>query len=203
MGQWLLLHAQMYQHKQYWYHRSALVVPEDSELWRRILQQYHDHPLSGHPRVFNINALVAWDFWWPNMRKFVKQYIKGCTICQSIKAATYHPQIPLYPITATRWMGPFEIIALDLIVALPTLQGHDSILTITNHHCSKAALFFPCSQSIDALGVAQIYATQVFPHYGIPHKVISDQDTRFTVRFSTELCRLLDIKQNISTTYHP
>ena len=48
-----------------------------------------------------------------------------------------------------------------------------------------------------------MFATQVFPHFGVPTKVISDRDMRFTSHFTKELCRLLGISQNISTTYHP
>jgi Chromo (CHRromatin Organisation MOdifier) domain len=67
----------------------------------------------------------------------------------------------------------------------------------------KAALFFPCNKSVDAIGVAAIYAQQVFPHYGIPRKIISDRDPRFTAGFTRAVCAQLNIKQNISTAYHP
>ena len=53
------------------------------------------------------------------------------------------------------------------------------------------------------MGVTSIFVQQVFPHFEVPQKVISDQDTRFTLEFTKELCRLLDINQNISTVYHP
>jgi hypothetical protein len=43
----------------------------------------------------------------------------------------------------------------------------------------------------------------VFPHYRIPLKVISDRDPHFDSAFTTDLCKLLGICQNISTTYHP
>ena len=82
-------------------------------------------------------------------------------------------------------------------------KDHDTILTITDHDCSKATLFFPCSETITAEDVATLYAKNVFPHYGIPRKVISDRDPRFTGQFTTELCRKLGIKQNLSTAYHP
>jgi len=49
----------------------------------------------------------------------------------------------------------------------------------------------------------KLYATYVFPHYGLPKKVISDRDPRFASNFSREMCSLLGIKQNISTAYHP
>jgi hypothetical protein len=59
-------------------------------------------------------------------------------------------------------------------------KENDTILTITDHDCSKAALFFPCKETITAKEVAELYTRHVFPHYGIPHKVISDRDPRFT-----------------------
>ena len=92
---------------------------------------------------------------------------------------------------------------LDLIVDLPPSQGYDSILTITDHDITKAARFFPCQQTITGEGVATIYMQHVFPHYGLPRKVISDRDTHFTSRFIKELERILDITQNMSTAYHP
>jgi hypothetical protein len=98
---------------------------------------------------------------------------------------------------------PFQMISWDLITDLPKKEGFDSMLTIVDHDCSKAALFFPCSKEIDATGVAVIYVQQVFPHYGVPRKIISDRDPHFTMTFAHAVCAQLNIKQNISTVYHP
>jgi transposase InsO family protein len=95
------------------------------------------------------------------------------------------------------------MIAMDLIVDLPESSGFDSILTITDHDCTKAAIFLPCNQMIDAPEVVELYAKHVFPHYRAPKKIILDRDPRFTANFTQELCRLLEIKQNLSTAYHP
>jgi hypothetical protein len=62
----------------------------------------------------------------------------------------------------------FGTIALDFITKLPTSQENDTILTITNHDCSKAALFFTCKETITAEEVAELYRKFIFPHYGIP-----------------------------------
>ncbi len=112
------------------------------------------------------------------------------------------PKPPQYPITTNSEAQPFEIIALDFITKLPPSGGYDSILTITNHDCSKGSLFIPCKETIDAIGVAELYTTHVFPHYGLPQKVISNQDPQFMATAMQELCRNLKIRQNISTAYH-
>jgi hypothetical protein len=98
---------------------------------------------------------------------------------------------------------PFETIAMDFIVKLPESDGYDSILTITDHDCTKMTLFIPCNESISTKGVALLYIQHIFKTFGFPRKIISDRDTRFAARFTCELCRILGITQNISTAYHP
>jgi transposase InsO family protein len=92
---------------------------------------------------------------------------------------------------------------MDLITDLPVSASFDAIFTITNHDTTKATVFIPCHKTIDALNAAQLYTKHIFPYYRAPRKIISDRDPHFTARLARELCRLLDIKQNISTAYHP
>ena len=82
---------------------------------------------------------------------------------------------------------------MDFITKLPPSGAYDTILTITDTDCSKASIFIPCNETIDSEGVAQLYLTHVLPHYGIPKKIISDRDPRFTSRFGQALCQALDI----------
>jgi hypothetical protein len=110
--------------------------------------------------------------------------------------------VPPFPITPATEATPFKMVAMDLIMDLPASNSFDSIFTITDHNATKATIFIPCNKTIDALNATQLYTKHVFPYYGAPRKIISDQDPCFTTELAKELCRLLDIKQNISTTYH-
>jgi hypothetical protein len=93
--------------------------------------------------------------------------------------------------------------AMDLIMDLPVLEGFDAIFTITDHDATKATVFIPCHKTIDMLNAAQLCTRHVFPYYRAPRKIISDRDPHFTAQLAKELCHLLNIKQNISTAYHP
>ena len=92
---------------------------------------------------------------------------------------------------------------MDFIIKLPVSGGYNIILTITNTDCSKASFFIPCNETINSEGVATLYMQHILLHYGIPRKIISDYDPCFTLCFGQELCKNLDIQQNISTAYHP
>ena len=90
---------------------------------------------------------------------------------------------------------------MDFIVKLPESAGYDSILTITDHDCTKMLIAIPCTEKITAEGVAKKFLQQVFPRFGLPSKIISDRDPRFISKFMKELCRLMGITQNVSTAY--
>jgi hypothetical protein len=124
----------------------------------------------------------------------ITSYIKGCATCQMNKVNTNPTKPPLYLITPVTDALPFQTITLDFITKLPKSNGYNTILTITNHNCSKASIFIPCKEMIDSEGVAQLYAQHVIPHYETPQKVILDWDTQFTSKFMTELCKTLGVK---------
>jgi hypothetical protein len=77
--------------------------------------------------------------------------------------------VPLFPITSKEDAQSllFQMVAWDLVMDLPQSGEFDSVLMIMDHGCSKAALFFSCTKKIDAEGVATLYVTRVFLHYGV------------------------------------
>jgi hypothetical protein len=160
----------------YLYKNQALVVVEDNSLRRGVTHLFHDSLTAGHPRISKTIDLVKQHYWWPHMHDFITAYVKGCATCQMNKVNTHPTKPPLFPITPTSDL-PFQTIAVGFITKLPPSQGYDTILTVTDHDVSKASIFIPCQESIDSKGIAKLYTFQVFPHYGIPLKIISNRDT--------------------------
>ena len=185
----------------HWY-GDRLVVVDDISLKRGVISLYHDSPTAGHPGISNMVWAIARDFWWPAMKKDVTEYIKGCTRCQAGKNQPNKPKPPLFPLSSDTYSTPFTSIAMDFIVKLPPSESYDTILTITDTF-SKASIFIPCNETVNVEQTAKLYTTYVLPHYGLPHRIISDRNPRFTSVFSRELCRTLGILQNISMAYHP
>ena len=86
---------------------------------------------------------------------------------------------------------------------LPQSEGYDSIMTVTDHDCSKAVIFIPCKEAMGMEEMTELYLRNIALHYGIPEKVISDHNPRLTVELFKEICRSYDITRNMSTAYHP
>jgi transposase InsO family protein len=115
----------------------------------------------------------------------------------------HYIKTPMFRIPLTISAKPFSHIAMDLITGLPKSQGHDAILTIVDHGCSRAAIFLPCSMTITGARTAQLYLEHLYRWFGLPQKIISDRDPCFTSHFTRELTKGLGINQNPSTAFHP
>jgi hypothetical protein len=99
--------------------------------------------------------------------------------------------------------GLFQYVSMDLITDLPPSNKYNVILTIVDQGCSKGAKFLPCHKTIDGQGIVHLYFKHLFPWFGIPKCIISDQDPRFTSHFAKAICKVTGIQQNISTAFHP
>jgi hypothetical protein len=194
---------QLKQHNRIWYKNGRQVVTGNTEAKHFIIKSHHDSPVHGHPGISKTIQLTERLYWWPRMRNDITDYVKGCADCQRHKVNTRPTKAPLQPIYPKLEAMPFKTVALDFIVKLPVSQGFDSILTITDQGCTKAAIFIPCNEDITAEETAALYIKHVFAHFGLPTKVISDRDPRFVSKFMQEACKVTGIKHAPSTAYHP
>jgi Integrase zinc binding domain len=180
-----------------------LVIPPDQGLKRELMNIWHEGSINGHPGQDKTIRRINKEYFWPGAKTWITEYIKGCTTCQQNKNLTHRIKSPMFRIPSSINTKPFSHIAMDLITGLPESNGHDTILTIVDHGCSRAAVFLPCSTTITGAGITQLYMEHLFRWFGLPQKIISDRDPCFTSHFARELTRGLGIDQNLSTAFHP
>ena len=186
-----------------WTKEGRMVIPPDNRLKRDLVCLVHNKPSGGHAgrdwTLYTLSNIT----WWPAMKAWVEEYVKGCAPCQQNKNINRKPAAPLYKITVPPHAQPFKVISMDLITQLPKSHGYDAILTIVDHGCTRATLFVLCTTNVTGEGVVRLYLDNMYRWFGLPSKVISDRDPRFTSHFSTALCQRLRVDRNISTVYHP
>ena len=185
---------------------ALLLIPRpkpSEERKCKIMVFTHMHPSAGHPgrdeTIQKAKQVQSWD----RMNTWITDYVKSCATCQQNKILTHWSKISLYRITTKEGTLPFQRVAMDLITGLPVHKGKDTILTIVNHGCSRAAIFLPCSTTIMGPEIMQLYMNHVYRWFGLSTKIISDWDPRFTFHFGKALSQKLGIQQNLSTVFHP
>jgi RNase H-like domain found in reverse transcriptase/Integrase zinc binding domain/Chromo (CHRromatin Organisation MOdifier) domain len=180
-----------------------LVIPPDQGLKCELMNIWHEGSINGHPGQDETIRRINKEYFWPGAKTWITEYIKGCTTCQQNKNLTHRIKPPMFWIPSTISAKPFSHIAMDLITGLPKSNNHDAILTIVDHGCSWGAIFLPCSTTIMGAGIMQLYLEHIFWWFGLPQKIISDWDPKFTSHFTKGLTQGLGIDQNLLTVFHP
>ena len=92
---------------------------------------------------------------------------------------------------------------MDFITALPvTRSGNTGIFTIVDRF-SKMAHFLPLRDTATAPDVAKLFLDHIIKLHGVPNRIVSDRDSRFTGKFWSELMTALGVQLSMSTAYHP
>ena len=62
------------------YHDRAYISLE-AILWQKLLKRHHDDSLTKHFEVEKTQHLLAQKYYWSNMSKDIKKYVKTCDVC--------------------------------------------------------------------------------------------------------------------------
>lgn len=179
---------------------KAIYVPDITTLRQEVLKRHHDDFKAGHFGITKTLELVSRHFWWPGVRKYVKNYVLTCDQCQRSKTPRHKPHGLLQPLPVPH--RPWISISMDFIVKLPLSQGYDSILVVVDRF-SKMAHFIPCCETITTPEVASLFLENIFKHHGLPSDIVSDRGSVFVSKFWQRLMELLKVKTNTSTSHHP
>ena len=60
---------------------ERVYVLKDEKLRVEIIRLHHDTPITGHREQWKTMELVTRNYWWPEVTKEVKRYVKGCDQC--------------------------------------------------------------------------------------------------------------------------
>ena len=172
---------QQFKGKNVLFYQGQNYIPRNYELRREITSNFHDKVSAGHPGEIETLNAVKEHYWWPGMRSFIKNYVKGCGICQQFKI-NRNPSSPSYILipgpTSTR---PFANCSMDLITDLPPVKLDDgtvadAIMVVVDHGLMKGVVLTPCSKTLTHEGAGDILLNHVYKRFGLLDSIISDRD---------------------------
>ena len=113
------------------------------------------------------------------MRSFIKNYVKGCRICQQFKI-NRNPSNPFYiPIPGPMNTRPFTNCLMDMIKDLPPVKLEngmiiDAVIVVVDHGLTKGVVLTPCSKTLTHEGAGNILLNHVYKRFRLPDSIISD-----------------------------
>ena len=104
-----------------------------------------------------------------------------CDMCRRVKAKHQRPAGLLQPLHVPVWK--FDKVGMDFVVGLPrSPSGHNAIWVIVDR-LTKVAHFVPVNTTYTGDKLAQLYIDKIVKLHGVPSRIVSDRDAKFTSRF--------------------
>ena len=182
------------------YYKERLYIPPKPEIKLQILAEAHDIPIAAHPGYIKTYNMLRTSFWWKGLKRDVLSYVTKCLSCQRIKAERIKYPGKLQPneVPLMKW----ENISMDFITGLPMSRGFDAIFVVVDM-LTKMCHLFPVHKKSSAKDIAHVFMRGVFLYHGLPRRIISDRDSKFTSNFWRAIFEATGTQLSFSTAYHP
>jgi hypothetical protein len=97
--------------------KGRLWVPNDLRLKEYVLAGAHKSQYAIHPGSTKMYKELKQNFWWPNMKKEIAEYVSKCLTYQRIKIEHQRPGGMLQQLEIPQWK--WEHVTMDFVTSLP------------------------------------------------------------------------------------
>ncbi len=123
-------------------------------MWLQVLQARHDALAISHFGFNKTMELMSWNYWWPRLWKYLKEFVGSCNVCAWEKNPHHHPHGFPQPLSifTSLWFS----ISRDFIINLPPFSSYDSISVVVD--ClMKMVHLIACIKTITCKGTTKLF----------------------------------------------
>ncbi|GFV36535.1 transposon Tf2-9 polyprotein [Trichonephila clavipes] len=175
--------------------RKQVCIPHC--LKAKILESVHSE-YGGHLKFFKTYHRLSENFFWHNMYKDTKNFVRSCTICLSRKNAFKIPPAPHQLVEQST--EPGETCHMDIFGPLKTtLKGNSYVLSMIDAF-TKYIHIVPLPDTRSST-ISKAFFDNYIVHRGCPHKLVVDNATYFKSSEFVEFCRVMGIQKRHISSY--
>ncbi|GFW64924.1 gypsy retrotransposon integrase-like protein 1 [Trichonephila clavipes] len=170
-------------------HNGALVYIDDIILFTKTIDEHFELlEYGGHLKFFKTYHRLSENFFWHNMYKDTKNFVRSCTICLSRKTPLKIPPAPHQLVEQNT--EPGETCHMDIFGPLKT----------TLKDAFTKYIHIVPLPDIRSSTISKAFFYNYIVHRGCSHKLVVDNATHFKSSEFVEFCRVMGIhKRHISS----
>ena len=178
--------------------RFRILVPHDSQLQRHFLQAYHDSPMGMHRGRDATYHALSRDFYWRNLSKHVRNWIRRCPHCIRFKST----QPAHGPMQIRMYKYPFHTLGVDYVGPLPVSPAENKWILTAVCPFSNYLRAIPVPDKT-APTAARALFQDILLLFGFPTVLQSDRGGEWMNALLHRLVTLLSIKQVFTSGFRP
>ena len=170
---------------------------------QQIFQRLHN---LAHPGVEASVRLVKSRYFWPDMDRCIRQWVRECAPCQTSKV---HRHTKTAHSSFGSLSDRFETVHVDIVGPLPPSTSHGQSFSspfrylLTCIDCVTRWVEAAPLADISAASVASAFVDVWVSRFGVPLNVITDRGTQFESALFGHLAEILGFHRLRTTAYHP
>ena len=179
--------------------KNRIIVPKSYR--DKIMNLVHRSATAAHMGNTRTWKRARDNFWWPNMRQDIEQYVQACEECGLNK----HVNNPnKAPVSKTSIPGkPLEEMMLDFLGPFQTAREHPYRYVLQMQDVFSRFIIFVPSIDAKAKTAADAVVERWISLFGIPEKMRSDRGPHFIAEVFEELCKRVGIRHKLGSPGHP
>ena len=181
-------------------HRPHLLLCVPKELRILIVKELHDGEFSGgHAGGAKTYQKIKSRFYWENLEKSVKTYVRNCENCQLNKPSKRSPKGLM---STPNPLEPFECVGMDIVGPINSSKRGNKYIIVMVDLFTKW-LETGALKNTKAPTLAKWFCTQVLPRHGAINRVITDNGSYFTSEFFEQVMELTSSRHITTAPYSP
>eukprot|EP01029_Cantina_marsupialis_P027420 TRINITY_DN7672_c0_g1_i1.p1 TRINITY_DN7672_c0_g1~~TRINITY_DN7672_c0_g1_i1.p1 ORF type:complete len:458 (-),score=71.42 TRINITY_DN7672_c0_g1_i1:1042-2415(-) len=179
-----------------------IIIPKDDvKLKLEILSLCHYHPLAGHfGENKTIQRIFDSGFYWVNMKKETKEFIKNCLICTSVKdkrERVAHSNMMVFPA-----VNPFDVVHVDFVGPFEISSQENKYVLVLIDRFTRYIACVPTA-STDLTPVKFAIESRICCVHGVPNQVTADNGPPFNSAELDVWLSAIGSKLHLVTPYTP
>ena len=159
-----------------------------------------------HPGQGASQRLITARYFWPEMNKQIKEWVRDCTACQEAKVHRHTKSANgLFDVPSAR----FEIVHIDIVGPLPPSFQHGQPFSSPYRYLltciDRATRWMEATPltDISAASVSAAFLDVWISRFGVPLYVVTDRGSQFESELFTHLSALVGFHRLRTTAYTP
>lgn len=174
-------------------------VVDNEDMKQTLIKKFHNDLLyGGHCGKKKLYSKMKDLYYWSKMSHDISQYVSNCHICKLSKPNRRTKEALELTETPRK---PFDLVQIDTIGPMTkSNNGNQYAITLIDE-LSKWLVIIPIANK-SAKETAKAIFEKFVLTYGPMREIKTDMGTEFRNQLLSELCKLLEINQLMSTAYH-
>jgi len=171
------------------------VIPKT--LIKTALKLVHNSNIAAHQGFLRTLHRARDSFYWQNMSRDIKIYVRCCIDCQKRKwQGREIGELGEFP----EINYPLDRVGVDLIELPTSYKGNKFILTVVDSFTKYVSAYAIPNKSAVTVTEAMM---QFITNNSSPKEITSDRGSEFHCKLFQETCSMLNSKNKYTTAYHP